>query len=205
MGSKPNATPHPGATPHPSLRTRTVLVAFAASWVAISSVAPGQTSPRAIATDDAPQAVGPYSRAVVAGGFLFASGQIPRDPKTSQPVTGTFEVSMERVLDNLEAVLKAAGLTWVDVVKTTVYLGKAEDFAALNTVYAKRMGDAKPARSTVVVAGLPGGAVVDGPDRKGAAVPVHAGEHDAVKGRRRITARAAPPSRSRADPSLRLG
>ncbi len=108
-----------------------------------------------IATDEAPKAIGPYSQAVVEGGFLFAAGQIPLDPKTGELVTGGIEPSTERVFDNLEAVLKAAGLTFSDVVKTTVFLTKAEDFAALNAVYARRMGDHKPARSTVIVAALP--------------------------------------------------
>ena len=108
-----------------------------------------------VATDDAPKAIGPYSQAVVEGGFLFAAGQIPLDPKTGDLVSGGIEPSAERVLDNLEAVLKAAGLTFADVVKTTVFLTKAEDFAALNAVYARRMGDHKPARSTVIVAALP--------------------------------------------------
>ena len=118
----------------------------------------GKVAPAAmkfITTDDAPKAIGPYSQAVVEGGFLFAAGQIPLDPKTGELVTGGIEQSTERVLDNLEAVLKAAGLTFSDVVKTTVFLTKAEDFAALNGVYGKRMGDHKPARSTVIVAALP--------------------------------------------------
>ena len=114
-----------------------------------------------VATDDAPKAIGPYSQAVVEGGFLFAAGQIPLDPKTGDLVAGGIEPSAERVLDNLEAVLKAAGLTFADVVKTTVFLTKAEDFAALNAVYAKRMGDHKPARSTVIVAALPKNAPVE--------------------------------------------
>ena len=108
-----------------------------------------------VATDDAPKAIGPYSQAVVEGGFLFAAGQIPLDPKTGDLVAGGIEPSAERVFDNLEAVLKAAGLTFADVVKTTVFLTKAEDFAALNAVYARRMGDHKPARSTVIVTALP--------------------------------------------------
>jgi 2-iminobutanoate/2-iminopropanoate deaminase len=89
------------------------------------------------------------------GGFLFASGQIPLDPKTGELVSGAIEQSAERVFDNLEAVLKAAGLTFADVVKTTVYLTKAEDFTAMNGVYGRRMGEHKPARSTVIVAALP--------------------------------------------------
>jgi 2-iminobutanoate/2-iminopropanoate deaminase len=107
------------------------------------------------ATDGAPKAIGPYSQAVVEGGILFAAGQIPLDPKTGELVTGGIEPSAERVFDSLEAVLKAAGLTFSDVVKTTVFLTKVEDFAALNGVYAKRMGEHKPARSTVIVAALP--------------------------------------------------
>jgi 2-iminobutanoate/2-iminopropanoate deaminase len=113
------------------------------------------TSMRYIASDDAPKAIGPYSQAVIEGGFLFASGQIPLDPKTGELVGGSIEPSAERVFDNLEAVLKAAGLSWPDVVKTTVYLVRAEDFAAMNGVYARRMGDHKPARSTIIVAALP--------------------------------------------------
>ena len=108
-----------------------------------------------VTADAAPKAIGPYAQAVVADGYLFASGQIPLDPKTGELVGGAIEQSTERVLDNLEAVLKAAGLSFADVVKTTVYLTKAEDFAAMNGVYARRMGDHKPARSTVIVAALP--------------------------------------------------
>ncbi|HQR44950.1 MAG TPA: Rid family detoxifying hydrolase [Thermoanaerobaculia bacterium] len=114
-----------------------------------------------VAADAAPKAIGPYSQAVVAGGFLFAAGQIPLDPKTGDLVGGTIEQATERVFDNLEAVLKAAGLGFADVVKTTVYLTKGDDFAAMNTVYAKRMGENKPARSTLFVAGLPKGSPVE--------------------------------------------
>ncbi len=123
-----------------------------------------ETAPPAmkfVATEDAPKAIGPYSQAVVEGGFLFAAGQIPIDPKTGDLVSGGIEQSAERIFDNLEAVLKAAGLTFADVVKTTVFLTKAEDFAALNAVYARRMGDHKLARSTVVVAALPRNAPIE--------------------------------------------
>ena len=108
-----------------------------------------------VASDDAPKAIGPYSQGVVAGGFLFCAGQIPLDPKTGELVTGGIEPSTERVLDNLEAVLKAEGLSFAAVVKTTVFLTKSEDFQPMNAVYGRRMGDSKPARSTVFVAGLP--------------------------------------------------
>lgn len=114
-----------------------------------------------VTSDSAPKAIGPYSQAVVAGGFLFAAGQIPIDPKTGDLVGGTIEASTERVFDNLEAVLKAAGLGFADVAKTTVYLTKADDFAAMNKVYAKRMGESKPARSTLFVAGLPKGSTIE--------------------------------------------
>ena len=113
---------------------------------------------RVVATDDAPKAAGPYSQAIVSGGLLYAAGQTPRDPKTGKLVSDSFEQAVNRVLDNLEAVLKAEGLDWTDVVKTTVFLARAEDFAPMNTVYAQRMGTGRPARTTVVVAGIPGGA-----------------------------------------------
>lgn len=114
-----------------------------------------------IATDKAPKAIGPYSQGVVEAGFLFVSGQVPLDPATGRLVEGGLEVSAERVLDNLEAILSEAGLAFRDVVKTTVYLTRAEDFAALNAVYARRFGDHRPARSTVIVAALPVGAPLE--------------------------------------------
>jgi 2-iminobutanoate/2-iminopropanoate deaminase len=114
-----------------------------------------------LATEGAPKAIGPYSQAVAEGGFVFCSGQIPLDPATGELVTGGIEASTERVLDNMEAVLKSAGLGFADVVKTTVFLIKSEDFPAMNAVYARRFGDHRPARSTVIVAALPKGATVE--------------------------------------------
>jgi 2-iminobutanoate/2-iminopropanoate deaminase len=114
-----------------------------------------------VTTEDAPKAAGPYSQGVAAGGFLFCAGQTPRDPKTGEQVTGGIEPATERTLDNLEAVLKAEGLSFADVVKTTVFLTKGEDFQPMNGVYGRRMGESKPARSTVVVAALPGNAVIE--------------------------------------------
>jgi 2-iminobutanoate/2-iminopropanoate deaminase len=114
-----------------------------------------------IATDGAPKAIGPYSQAVAAGGFLFASGQIPLDPGSGELVPVGVEPSTERILDNLAAVLGASGLTFADVVKTTVYLTRAEDFPAMNAVYARRFGEHRPARSTVMVASLPKGALLE--------------------------------------------
>jgi len=116
---------------------------------------------RTIATDAAPKAIGPYSQAIAEGGFLFASGQIPLDPATGELVSGGIEAAVERVFDNLEAILAAAGLTFADVVKTTVYLLSMREFAAMNAVYTRRFGNHRPARSTVAVAQLPKDAPVE--------------------------------------------
>ena len=114
-----------------------------------------------IAAEGAPKAIGPYSQAIVDGGLLFASGQVPLDPATGELVSGGFEAGVERVFDNLEAVLREAGASLQDVVKTTVYLLRMSDFAAMNGVYARRFGSHRPARSTVAVAELPKGASVE--------------------------------------------
>jgi 2-iminobutanoate/2-iminopropanoate deaminase len=109
----------------------------------------------AVHSADAPKAIGPYSQAIAANGFLYTAGQIPLDPVTMDVVPGDVAVQTRQVLNNLEAVLREAGCRWADVVKTTVFLRTMDDFAAMNTVYSERLGDAKPARSTVAVAGLP--------------------------------------------------
>ena len=109
-----------------------------------------------IATEGAPKAIGPYSQAVSDGGFVFASGQIRSTPRPGAR-SGGVEASVERVFDNLEAVLKAAGASLDDVVKTTVYLLRMSDFAAMNAVYARRFWKPSSARSTVAVAGAPQG------------------------------------------------
>ena len=114
-----------------------------------------------IATDNAPKAIGPYSQAVRAGGFLFCSGQIPLDPKTGELVAGPIGAQTERVMDNIAAVLAAAGLTFGDVVKSTIYLADLGNFAAVNDVYGRRFPSEPPARSTVEVKGLPKGAGVE--------------------------------------------
>jgi 2-iminobutanoate/2-iminopropanoate deaminase len=114
-----------------------------------------------LATDRAPKAIGPYSQAVVENGFLFTAGQVPLDPATGKLVEGGLEAAAERVLDNLEAILAEAGLGLGDVVKATVYLTRAEDFAPMNAVYARRFGSHRPARSTVIVAALPAGAPLE--------------------------------------------
>ena len=114
-----------------------------------------------VATEKAPKAIGPYSQAVIEGGFLFTAGQVPFDPATGKLVEGGMETSAERVFDNLEAILREAGLAFPDVVKATVYLTRAEDFAPMNAVYARRFGEHRPARSTVIVAALPAGAMLE--------------------------------------------
>jgi len=118
-------------------------------------------STRSVQTDAAPAAIGPYSQAIIAGGFLFTAGQIPIDPVTGQVVEGDVAPQTRRVMENLQAVLAAAGASWKDVVKTTVFLQDMADFPRMNEVYAAAMGDARPARSTVQVAGLPRGVRVE--------------------------------------------
>ena len=114
-----------------------------------------------IATDNAPKAIGPYSQATVANGMVYTAGQIAFDPITMEIVTGGIREQTERVLANLQAVLKAAGSDFSKVVKTTVFLVDMADFTAMNEVYAAAFGDHKPARSTVAVAGLPRGVRVE--------------------------------------------
>jgi 2-iminobutanoate/2-iminopropanoate deaminase len=114
-----------------------------------------------IETEGAPAAIGPYSQAIDAGDWLFTAGQIPLDPATGKMVSGDFAQQAERVFDNLEAILRAAGLGLSDVAKATVYLVRLEDFPALNEIYARRFGTHRPARSTVGVAALPAGAKLE--------------------------------------------
>ncbi len=116
---------------------------------------------RRITTANAPQAIGPYSQGVIANGLLFTAGQIGIDPQTGRLVEGGFAEQTQRVLTNLSAVLEAAGASWGDVVKTTVYLHDMADFPTFNEMYGRHLGDARPARSTVQAAGLPRGALVE--------------------------------------------
>ena len=118
-------------------------------------------SVRIVHTENAPAAIGPYSQAVVAGNFVFTAGQIAIDPATGQIVQGDVTAQTERVMRNLAAVLENAGASWSDVVKTTVYLQDMADFPRVNEVYGRVMGEARPARSTVQVAGLPRGVLVE--------------------------------------------
>lgn len=116
---------------------------------------------RTVQTDKAPAAIGPYSQAVVANGFLFTAGQIALDPVSGQVIPGDVVVQTEQVFRNLGGILAAAGAAWTDVVKTTVFLTDMRDFPHMNEVYARVMGDARPARSTVQVSGLPRGVLVE--------------------------------------------
>lgn len=114
-----------------------------------------------VATDQAPGAIGPYSQAVVMNGFVFASGQIALDPATGAIVPGGVAAETERVLQNLEAVLVAAGASFASVVKTTIYLTNLGDFQVVNEIYGKRFQKEPPARATIQVSALPKGAVVE--------------------------------------------
>ena len=116
---------------------------------------------RAVQTDKAPAAIGPYSQGIIANGFLFTAGQIALDPASGQIVPGNVVAQTERVLQNLAAILASAGAAWGDVVKTTVFLHDMNDFPLVNEVYARVLGDARPARSTVQVSALPRGVLVE--------------------------------------------
>jgi 2-iminobutanoate/2-iminopropanoate deaminase len=116
---------------------------------------------RAIETESAPAAIGPYSHAIVAGGFVFTAGQIGLDPATGELVPGGVAAQAQRVLRNLEAVLDGAGSGFDRVVKTTIYLVDLADFAVVNEVYARHMVQPYPARSTVAARELPKGALVE--------------------------------------------
>jgi 2-iminobutanoate/2-iminopropanoate deaminase len=116
---------------------------------------------RAVVSADAPKAIGPYSQAIVANGFIYAAGQIGSDPKTGTLVEGGIEQQTEQALKNLAAVLQASGSSMDDVVKATVFLADINDFAKMNEVYARHFKQPFPARSTVQVARLPRDAKVE--------------------------------------------
>ena len=116
---------------------------------------------QSVSTELAPRAIGPYSQAVVVGDYVFTSGQIPTDPQTGEFVAGGIAEQTEQVFRNLSEVLKAAGAGLGDVVKATVYLADMNDFAAMNEVYARALGENRPARSTVEAARLPRDARVE--------------------------------------------
>jgi len=114
-----------------------------------------------VATNDAPQAIGPYSQGIRLGNLVFTAGQIPLDPATGKLVEGDIAVQAERVMKNLEGVLAAAGSSLDRVIKTTCFLANLDDFAAFNEVYGRAFTSMPPARSTVQVARLPAGALVE--------------------------------------------
>jgi 2-iminobutanoate/2-iminopropanoate deaminase len=113
------------------------------------------SSARSITAPDAPAPIGPYSHAVAANGFLFCSGQTPTDPATNELVTGDIKDQTTQVMKNVGAVLRAAGIDYDDVVKTTIFLAEMSDFAAVNEIYGQYFTQTKPARSTVAVKTLP--------------------------------------------------
>ncbi|MGI1691182.1 RidA family protein [Thermoanaerobacter uzonensis] len=114
-----------------------------------------------INTDAAPKAIGPYSQAVMIDGFLYASGQIAIDPATGEFVEGGIEAQTERVLENIKAILKAAGMDLSNVIKTTVFVTSIGDFAKINEIYGRYFKDNPPARSLVEVKSLPKGALIE--------------------------------------------
>jgi 2-iminobutanoate/2-iminopropanoate deaminase len=114
-----------------------------------------------VSTASAPKAIGPYEQAIKVGDFIYASGQIPLDPTTGNLVENNIAIQTRQVMENLKAVITAAGSSLERVVKTTVFLKNISDFAAMNEVYGEYLSDAKPARSTVAVADLPRGALVE--------------------------------------------
>lgn len=116
---------------------------------------------QAISTNGAPGAVGPYSQAIASANLLFCSGQLGLDPVSGALVEGGVEAQAERALRNLEAVLDAAGLSFNDVVKTTIFLADIDDFAVVNAIYARHMPDPPPARSTFAVGALPKGGRIE--------------------------------------------
>ena len=114
-----------------------------------------------VSTDNAPKAIGPYEQGIKVGDFVYVSGQIPLDPKTGNLVTGGITEQTHQVMKNLRAILEAGGSSLDRVIKATVFLKNIADFATMNSVYAEYLGHAKPARSTVAVADLPRGALVE--------------------------------------------
>ncbi len=117
--------------------------------------------PKEVRTTGAPQAIGPYAQAVAVGKWIYCSGQVGLDPATGELVPGGMEAEVDRVLDNLQAVLEAAGSGLQRLVRVTVYLTDLGEFATLNRIYGEKLGSARPARATVGVAALPKGACVE--------------------------------------------
>lgn len=140
---------------------RFLRVAGFAGLVFIMAIAASAQGKRAVETAEAPKAIGPYSQAIIANGFVYTAGQVGADPKTGALVEGGIAEQTEQVLKNLAAVLKAAGSSLDDAVKTTVFLADMNDFAKMNEIYAKHFKTPYPARSTVQVARLPRDAKIE--------------------------------------------
>lgn len=130
-------------------------VLFAVFMLALSMTGIAQSGKRAVESPDSPKVIGPYSHGIVANGFIFLAGKIGTDPKTDKLVEGGIAEQTEQAISNLEAVLRSAGGSLEDVVKTTVFLADMNDFAKMNEIYATRFKTPFPARSTVQVARLP--------------------------------------------------
>jgi 2-iminobutanoate/2-iminopropanoate deaminase len=114
-----------------------------------------------VKTEKAPAAIGPYSQGIIANGFLYTAGQLAIDPASGEMAAPEIVAQTERVMRNLDGILQAAGAHWSDVVKTTVYLVDLSHFPTVNEIYARSIGDARPARSTVQVSALPRGALIE--------------------------------------------
>ena len=114
-----------------------------------------------VKTEHAPAAIGPYSQGIIANGFLYSAGQIALDPVSGKMAESEIVAQTDRVMQNLQSILESAGAQWGDVVKTTVYLHDLADFPTVNEIYGRWIGDARPARSTVQVAALPRGALIE--------------------------------------------
>jgi 2-iminobutanoate/2-iminopropanoate deaminase len=132
-----------------------IKLAMFAAATALALSAPARAETRVIATSDAPEAIGPYSQAILVGNTLYLAGQIAIDPKTNEVVHGTIEEETRRVLNNLKAVVEEAGFSMADVVSTSVFMADLAEFPQMNAVYGEFFPESPPARATVQVARLP--------------------------------------------------
>lgn len=143
------------------MRLSTSRIFFLFCALAVSACAQVGGDVKSIAVSGAPKAAGPYSQGIVANGFLFRAGFTPRDPVTNLAGQGDITIQTNRVFDNIEAVLVGAGATWKDVVKVNVYMTNLSDFGKMNEVMSARLGDDKPARTTVGAGSLPSGVPIE--------------------------------------------
>ncbi len=133
----------------------TLLISVFILLLFLLTMSGGKVEKKIIYTEKAPKPIGPYSQAIIAGDFIFTSGQIPIDPKTNQLVQGDIKEQTRQVLENLKAILEEAGVTFDDVVKVTVYMKDLNEFSAMNEVYSEYFKNSPPARTTVEVSRLP--------------------------------------------------